>query len=111
MNTLVLALIDIAIRITKWIVRNLARWTLRRVVSWMRKRVVKFKERWQRAYLENNERRVKWLAGRIERWTKAADWIEERALQGLREAAKKACELPAFQKLPDYASCEKLTSH
>lgn len=110
MSTLALALIELATRITKWIVRNLARWALRKVVTWMRRKVRTFKDRWQAAYLEDNTRRMKWLAGRSARWTKAADWLEANALQQLREAAKHVCTLPAFGELPEYASCERLTS-
>lgn len=111
MSTIVLALIDLAARIAKVIIRNLARWTLKRLVTWMRKRVAVFKDRWKRAYIEDNNRRMLWLSGRIDRWTKAADWLEENALAKLREAAQRACKLPAFQRLPEYASCEYLTSH
>jgi hypothetical protein len=111
MSTLVSALIDIAIRIGKAIIRNLARWTLKRLLRWMWKRVGVFKERWERARIEGNERRQRWLLGRIERWSRAANWLEERALETLREAAKQACQLPAFQKLPPQASCELLSSY
>jgi hypothetical protein len=111
MSALALALIDLAVRITKWIVRNVARWTLRRVVAWMHKRVGVFQARWRDAYLQGNQRRQDWLAGRISRWLKAAEWLQENALEKLRETAQKVCTLPAFGKLPEYASCERLTSH
>lgn len=109
MNWLVAALIDLAIRIAKVIVRRLAKWTLRRVVTWMRKRVGVFKDRWQLARIDDNQRRMAWLAGRIERWMKAADWLEANALEKLRDAARQACQLPAFASLPEYASCERLS--
>lgn len=104
MSTLVTALIELAARIAKAIVRRLARWTVKRVVVWMRGRVEVFRERLAEA---DNERRRMWLRGRINRWTQAANWIEARALQTLREAAREACKLPAFRKLPEWASCEK----
>lgn len=110
MNALVSALLDLAIRIGRAIVRRLARWAVKRVVVWMRKRVGVFKDRWHRARIEGDAWRERWNLGRIERWTKAADWIEERALQTLGEAARKVCTLPAFRKLPEVASCEKLAA-
>jgi hypothetical protein len=107
MSTFVLALLDIAMRITKWIVRRLAKWAVTRVVTWMRSKVRTFKDRWSRARIEGDAWRVRWNEGRIGRWTKAADWIEARALKALGEAARTVCKLPAFKKLPDYASCER----
>ena len=104
MNPLVEALIDIAMRIAKAIVRRLARWTVKRVVAWMRGRVEVFRERLGRA---DTERRRLWLRGRINRWTQAANWIEARALETLREAAREACKLKVFRKLPEVAACEK----
>lgn len=111
MNTLVLALVDLAVQITKWIVRNAARWAKKRLLAWMWRRIRTFKQRWERARIEGDERRQRWLTSRIQRWTKAAEWIEEKADEVLKGAAERACKLPAFQKLPDYASCERLTSH
>lgn len=105
MNPLVTALLDLAVRITRWIVRNLARWSLKRVVTWMRRRVAAFK---RRLSLAKSPRRARWLRGRIARWTAAALWIEERALEALGDAAREVCKLPAFRKLPDYARCEKV---
>lgn len=110
MATWVAALIDIAIRIGKAIVRKLARMAAKAVVRWMRKRVIVFKERWERARVEGNERRMAWLLGRIERWTHAADWIEANALAKLREAAQAACADGVFAGLPERASCEKWTA-
>lgn len=111
MSTLVLGLIDLAARIAKWIVRRVLKWTLRRLVGWMRKRVGVFKQRWEHARIEENERGMRWNMGRIERWTKAADWLEQHAMEQLREAAKRACDLPEFAKLPEVARCELLSSH
>lgn len=107
MNPLVTALLDFAMRIGKAIARRLARWTVKRVVAWMRKRVIAFKGRAESARIEGDAWRVQWNAGRSVRWTKAADWIEERALKALGEAAKQVCKLSAFRKLPEWASCEK----
>jgi hypothetical protein len=110
MNPLVSALLDLAVRITKWIVRRLAQWSLKRVVTWMRTKVRTFKGRWDAARIERNEKRMGWLEGRIERWTRAANWIEENAMKALGTAARDVCKLKAFRKLPDYASCEKLAA-
>lgn len=109
MTTLVALVIDLAIQIGKAIVRRLAKWTLKRLVTWMRKRVGIFKDRWNHARIEGNQRRMRWLMGRIERWTHAADWLEQNAMETLREAAREACELDAFRRLPERASCELLT--
>jgi hypothetical protein len=106
MNTLVLALLDLAVRITRWIVRRLARWALKRVVGWMRKRIKSF---YEQLAVARTERRQRWLRGRIERWTKASVWVELHATKALGEAAREVCDLKAFRKLPDYASCEKWT--
>jgi hypothetical protein len=111
MHWIVTALIDLAARVAKAIVRRLAKWTLTRLVRWMRKKVRDFKDRWNRARIEGDERRMRWNLGRSERWTKAADWLEENALEKLRDAAERVCRLPAFQKLPEVARCELLSSH
>jgi hypothetical protein len=110
MNTLVSALIDIAVRIGKAIVRRLAKWALDRVVGWMWRKIAGFKRGWLAARIEDNKRRMRWLAGRISRWSKAAEWVEKRALKTLREAAQEACKLPAFAKLPEVARCERMVA-
>ena len=103
MTTLAKLLLDFALRIGKAIVRRLAKWTVRRVVTWMRKRIAVFRERWERA---DTTRRRKWLAGRIARWSHAANWIEAKALATLREAACEVRKLPAFRKAPEWATHE-----
>lgn len=108
MTKIALTLLDLAVRITKWIVRRLAKWAVTRVVTWMRGMVRTFKRRWERARIERVQWRMDFNIGRIERWTKAADWIESKALATLGDAAREVCKLPAFRKLPDYASCERM---
>lgn len=107
MNTLVAGLIDIAIRLGRWIVRRLAKWALSHVVGYMLGKVDDMKRRIARA---KTDRRRKWLRGRVARWTKAAKWIEANALKKLGEAAKEACKLPAFAKLPEVARCERMVA-
>ena len=106
MNPLVSALLDLAVRVTRWIVRRLARWALKRVVTWMRKRIKGF---YDQLAVARTKRRQRWLRGRIDRWTDASVWVELHASKALGEAAREACKLDAFRKLPDYASCEKWT--
>jgi hypothetical protein len=104
MTTLVSALIDIAVRIGKVIVRRLAKWTLTRLTKWMRGRVRVFQGR---LLMAKTDRRRAWLAGRIHRWLDAIFWLERNAIEALGKAAKKACSLAAFRKLPEVAKCEK----
>lgn len=106
MNPLVTALLDLAVRIGRWLVKRLAKWAISHVVGYMKGKVEDFRRRLARA---KAVRRRKWLRGRIARWTKAADWIERNALARLGDAAHEVCKLPVFRKLPEVASCERLT--
>lgn len=107
MTTLVSGLIDIAIRLGRWVVRRLARWAVDHVVGYMLGKIDDFQRRLAKA---KTERRKKWLRGRVRRWTRAAAWIQSRALEKLKDAAGEACKLPAFAKLPEVARCEKLVA-
>lgn len=107
MNTLVTALLDLAVRIGRWLVRRLAKWAVSHVVGYMLGKVEDFKRRLARAKIP---RRKTWLRGRIARWTKAADWIERNALAKLEDAAHEVCRLPVFRKLPEVASCERFAA-
>lgn len=107
MTTLVAGLIDLAVRIGKWLVKQLARWAKAHVVGYMMGKVEDFKRRIMRA---KTSRRRKWLRGRVSRWTKAIAWINEQSGVFFRDAAKDACKLPAFAKLPEVARCERLVA-
>ena len=106
MTTLAASLLDLAVRIGRWLVKRLAKWAISHVVGYMKGKVEDFRRRIARA---KTVRRRKWLRGRIARWTKAADWIERNAMAKLEDAAHEVCKLPAFRKLPEVASCEKIT--
>lgn len=107
MTTIAAGLLDIAIRIGKWLVRRLAKWVKGHVVGYMLGKVDDFKRRLARA---KTDRRRKWLKGRISRWLKAARWLEERSGVFVHDAAAEVCKLPAFAKLPEVAKCERLVA-
>jgi hypothetical protein len=104
-NSIVKGLIDIAVRIGKWVVRRLAKWMKTHVVGYMKGKVEDFK---RRKALAKTPRRIAWLAGRISRWTAAVRWLDRQSGVFFRDAAKEACKLPAFSKLPEVARCERL---
>jgi hypothetical protein len=107
MTTLVKGLLDIAVRIGKWLVRRLAKWVKVHVVGYMKGKIEDFKRRKARA---KTHRRIMWLAGRIARWEKAMRWLDRQSGVFFRDAAKEACKLPAFAKLPEVARCERLVA-
>ncbi len=107
MNTWVTALIDIAVRIGKWLVKRIAYWARDHVVGYMKGKIEDFKRRRANA---KSARRKRWLSGRITRWTRAAQWIQMAALQHLAHEAQRVCELDDFKRLPNVARCERLVS-
>jgi hypothetical protein len=107
MTTLAKGLIDIAIRIGKWLVRRLAKWLKVHVVGYMRGKIEDFRRRLARA---KTDRRRAWLKGRISRWTKAANWLDKQSGVFFNKEAAEVCKLPAFAKLPEVAKCERLVA-
>jgi hypothetical protein len=106
-NTLVLALLEIAVRIGRWLVKRLARWARAHLVGYMRGRIEDFKRRLKRADDNDWERREAWLKGRISRWTAAMKWIEKRSATEAKKLAHTVCALPEFGELPEQAACER----
>lgn len=104
MTTLAAALVDIAIRIGRWLLQRLARWAISHVIGYMRGKIEDFKRR--RANPKIADWRREFLAGRIQRWTKAVRWIERHSLAFLNEQSRNLCKLPEVRKLPLRAACE-----
>lgn len=107
MTAIAKMLLDIAVRIGKWLIRRLGKWLRQRVIGYMLGKVDDFKRRLARA---KTARRKRWLRGRIDRWTRAVRWIERQLHTVLHDAAKSVCKLPEFKRLPEVARCERLVA-
>jgi hypothetical protein len=103
-STIVTLLIDLAVRLGRFILERLARHGYKRLLSYMRRRIKVFRGRLERARTVHRE---VWLRGRIERWTNAIKWLEQNAAKVAAEAVHTICELDEVKRLPLHAACEK----
>lgn len=104
MNPIVKGLINLAIRIGRWLLDLAARRGGAFLRGYIEERVGVFKKRLARA---NTARRKEWLSGRIARWTAAARWLKAKAAQLDDAAIKAVCSLPQVKALPLSAACEE----
>ncbi|HWB76606.1 MAG TPA: hypothetical protein VG755_16690 [Nannocystaceae bacterium] len=76
MNKIVSTLVDVALRIGRWLVRRLSARGALWLQHYMEGKVEDFERRLARA---RTERRKRWLKGRISRWNRAIAWLKANA--------------------------------
>lgn len=98
------ALRKILIAIGRWLLNTARRRGVPMLVGYMLERVEVFKRRLGRA---RTSRRMKWLRGRIRRWTAAARWLTQHARElnarALRECERLAAKIPETSPMERYA--------
>lgn len=104
MSTLVTALIELAVRIGRWVLERLAKRGFGRLIGYMEGKVDDFERRLARS---KSARRKRWLRGRIDRWTCAVAWLEAHSSKVAGKVVREVCRLPEVQKLPLKAACER----
>jgi hypothetical protein len=103
MSTLVLALIDLAVQLGRWILERLAKRGFSKLIGYMDGKIDDFARRLARA---RTNRRKRWLRGRIDRWTRAMAWLEANSSKAAKRTIDEVCKLPEVQRLPLKSACE-----
>lgn len=112
MTTIAKELIGLARRIGRWLLNRIIRRGADALGHYMVERADGvFRQRLARAKKAGNKRRVRWLTGRIKRWTKAGWWLISWASQVATCITSEADTLLAKAKgLPLVARCERLVA-
>lgn len=119
MNPLVRGLINLAVRIGRWLLdvasrrggKWLSEYLEERANSVLKRRLTATLERYAKARNDLSRRRInrriEWLRGRIRRWLSAADWLRAQAADLDDKAIAAVCALPQVKALPLSAACEE----
>lgn len=99
-------LIELAKRIGRWLIEHLAMHGLQMLLGYMngkigdfRRRIVRI-QKFTKKPSNRTARRIRWLEGRIARWTNAMSWLKKNAPSltdaAVKEFVKKSDELAAI---------------
>lgn len=108
-QALTMGILKILKAIGRWVLDDLVSYGVDALIGYMRVRIGVFGKRRARA---KRDRRKRWLAGRIKRWTTAMRWLEKRrdaltrkTVRLVREGAREAVRrIPERSRLERFAA-------
>lgn len=106
MSTIASRLLAFARAIGRWLLERLARRGANMLIGYMAGKIDDFARRKDAAAKRGNERRVRWLTGRIRRWTSARNWLIKHEAEASIRVAKEAMELAKRAGIPVVAPGE-----